>query len=80
LLELDYAYGNDDSSGDGGGALLANYGLRVSGRNWGLDAVFMRPLVPAIDLELLPLGIPGIAFTYRTDGSAVAPARPPVPR
>src|SRR5262249_4019193 len=48
-----------------------SYGLRLSGKQWGVDITFVRPLQ---DDTTLVMGVPWLSFTYRTD-SAVDRAR-----
>jgi hypothetical protein len=43
---------------------LLNYGIRLSGRQFGFDLAFIRPF---FDEEIpLIMGLPWVAFTYRT--------------
>jgi len=44
---------------------LLNYGLRLSGEHFGFDLAFIRPF--GADIPLI-LGVPWVAFTYRTSG------------
>jgi hypothetical protein len=43
---------------------LLNYGIRLSGRQFGFDIAFLRPFYDE-DIPLI-MGIPWVAFTYRT--------------
>lgn len=58
--------------GDGSFALangfLMNYGIRLGGRNWGVDLTLIRPFSGDLSDSALVLGIPWVTFTYRTDG------------
>lgn len=65
LLEPSYAFVIGDSVDDADGFLLS-YGVRLSGANWGLDLTFVRPFADGYDA--LIMGVPWLAFTYRTDG------------
>ncbi len=63
-----------------GGALFAiGYGLRIAGPNFGLDLTFVDPIAGtaggAVGSTNMPMGIPFVAFTYRTDGDAPSGAR-----
>lgn len=53
----------------GGGSASAgfiDYGIRLSGKNFGADIAFIRPFTSGSPLIL---GVPWLALTYRTDGS-----------
>jgi len=46
---------------------LVSYGVRFTSRNLGVDFGFMKPLVKGWDdIDVLPLGLPYLSFTYRS--------------
>ena len=57
----------------GGGSFAFDYGVRFSGRNFGVDVTFLEPLASTTGSFDNPfiLGYPFLAFTYRTDGTRV---------
>ena len=67
-------------------AMTLDYGVRLSGRNFGVDLTLIKPIAATGGLGDNPIiiGYPFIAFTYRTDGdttphapraaSAISPA------
>jgi hypothetical protein len=59
---------NDIASG-----VLAFYGIRLSGANFGVDLGLLKFFIEDIDDPFI-LGYPIVSFTYRTDGSAPAAA------
>jgi len=80
LVEPSYLFVIGDSGIQGINGVLFGGGIRLSGRNFGVDLSLLRGLGSAFDgiNDTLVLGIPFLAFTYRTDGSwADAPAPPP---
>jgi hypothetical protein len=60
---------------DSGAAFFVDYGLRLAGKNFGVDLTFIEPVSPAPSRDSNPfiLGIPFLAFTYRSDGDAKRP-------
>jgi hypothetical protein len=65
LLEPAYAIVIGEGVEDQPEGFLLNYGLRLSGEHFGFDLAFIRPFGPDIPLIL---GVPWVAFTYRTSG------------
>jgi hypothetical protein len=65
LLEPAYALGVGEGVESQPEGFLLNYGIRLSGRQFGFDIAFLRPFFPDSDLPLI-MGIPWVAFTYRT--------------
>jgi hypothetical protein len=67
--------GESSSSGYGTGnaaGLALDYGVRLSGKNFGADLTFVAPVVSTSGPVNNPfvLGYPFVVFTYRTDGTA----------
>lgn len=62
--------------------MLLNYGVRLSGEQWGLDVGFTKviPFEDSFDDPFI-LGWPIVSFTYRTEGNARGSAEtaPPMP-
>jgi hypothetical protein len=61
----------------GSGAFFAiDYGVRISGGNFGADLTFLEPVAATTGGFSNPfiLGYPFVVFTYRTDGDARPPA------
>ncbi len=58
--------GTGQFAGAGASVGFIDYGIRLSGKNFGADIAFIRPF--AVDTGLI-LGVPWVALTYRTDGS-----------
>ena len=65
LVEPNYAVAVGNGSIDGPKGFLLNYGLRISGRQFGFDLAFVRPFGDGSSSFVL--GFPLISFTYRTD-------------
>ena len=60
----------------GSGAFFAfDYGVRISGANFGVDLTFLEPVAATTGGFSNPfiLGYPFVAMTYRTDGDARSP-------
>ena len=65
VVELDTAYVAGDFANTGN-SFLANYALRFTGPNLGVDFGFIKLFVDGEDvLSEVPLGIPFVSFTYR---------------
>lgn len=47
--------------------VLIGYGIRLSNRNFGFDLSFVKPIIRGVDEFKLVLGVPWLAFTYRSD-------------
>lgn len=65
LLEPAYALVIGEGVEDQPEGFLLNYGIRLSGEHFGFDLAFIRPF--GADSPLI-LGVPWVAFTYRTSG------------
>jgi hypothetical protein len=64
--------------GDGGGVadgMILNYGVRISGRQFGIDVGFLKfiPFEDDFDDPFI-LGFPLVSFTYRTEGNVASPS------
>ena len=90
LLAEPNVVGVAPGDGNSGGALFSiGYGVRLSGKNFGVDLTFVEPLAATNGNFNNPfvLGYPFVAFTYRTDPSPraatgaaarTAPTTPPM--
>lgn len=80
LLEPSYLFVLGNAGIVGINGVVVGAGLRLSGRNFGVDLTLMRGFGDAFDgvNDTLVLGLPFIAFTYRTDGDWADPPRAPV--
>ena len=58
--------GTGQFAGAGASVGFVDYGIRLSGKNFGADIAFIRPFTG--DSPLI-LGVPWLALTYRTDGN-----------
>jgi hypothetical protein len=70
--ELVGVSGTGTSNVSGGAYFAFGYGVRLSGRSFGVDLTFIEPVAAtrgSIDNPFI-LGEPFVAFTYRTDGDA----------
>lgn len=65
LLEPAYAIAIGEGVESQPEGFLLNYGIRLSGEHFGFDLAFIRPF--GADIPLI-LGVPWVAFTYRTSG------------
>ncbi|MCB9652645.1 MAG: hypothetical protein H6729_00745 [Deltaproteobacteria bacterium] len=67
-IQLEPAYfvavGTQKLEVDAPDGMLLSYGVRLSGREWGLDLSMLRPIAEDVADELI-LGVPWISFTYR---------------
>lgn len=64
VLEVDTGAAAAASDFELADAILLDYALRISGRNFGVDVGFIRPIGEDVDTGLL-LGLPWVSFTYR---------------
>jgi hypothetical protein len=64
MVEPNYAVAIGNGKVDGPSGFLLNYGLRLSGKQFGFDLAFIRPI--GSDSNTLIMGVPMISFTYRT--------------
>jgi hypothetical protein len=64
MLEPNYAVAIGNGKVDGPSGFLLNYGLRLSGKQFGFDLAFIRPI--GSDSSSFIMGVPMISFTYRT--------------
>lgn len=67
LLEPAYAVGVGKGVTSQPDGFLLSYGVRLSGDHFGFDLAFLRPVGPGTDIGII-LGVPWVAFTYRTSG------------
>lgn len=67
LVEPSYAFVVGDSDVAGVDGFLLTYGARLSGRHWGLDVAFLKPIGEDFDTGPFIMGIPWLSFTYRTE-------------
>ncbi len=65
MVEPNYAVAIGNGKIDGPTGFLLNYGIRLSGKQFGFDLAFVRPI--GADSGSLVLGVPVLSFTYRTD-------------
>jgi hypothetical protein len=65
LVEPAYALALGEGVDDQPDGFLLNYGLRLSGERFGFDLAFIRPFGAGSPFIL---GVPWVAFTYRTSG------------
>ena len=72
MVEPSYAIAIGDGRVDGPAGFLLDYGIRLSGRQFGFDLAFIRPIGSGSGYLLM--GVPFISFTYRTEGAPLAPA------
>jgi hypothetical protein len=58
-------------SSSNGAVFTMDYGVRLSGKNFGVDLTFIAPFATTAGTVSNPfvLGYPFVVFTYRTDGS-----------
>lgn len=68
IIEPAYAFVVGDRTVGLDGFLLT-YGVRLSGTNFGVDLLLVRPFGVEEDNPFI-LGFPWLAVTYRTDGSS----------
>ena len=63
--------GAGDVHASSGAVFLANYGVRLSEKNFGLDLTMVKPIVTTNGSsdDTFVMGYPFLAFTYRTDGA-----------
>jgi hypothetical protein len=66
LIEPSYPVLLTDGDVDTPEGFLLSYGIRFSGKQFGLDITFARPFAEDISDELL-LGIPFVVASYRSD-------------
>ncbi len=66
------ALGTGSSNITSGAFFAFDYGVRLSGKNFGVDITFIEPVAATTGTFNNPfiLGYPFVAFTYRTDGDA----------
>lgn len=66
LIEPSYGLLLQDGEVNAPEGFLLSYGIRLSGRHFGLDLTFVRPFAEEIGDELL-LGVPFVVASYRSD-------------
>jgi hypothetical protein len=64
MVEPNYTLAIGNGRVDGPSGFLLNYGLRLSGNQFGFDLAFIKPL--GGDSAGLVMGVPMVSFTYRT--------------
>lgn len=64
MLEPNYAVAIGNGKVDGPSGFLLNYGMRLSGKQFGFDLAFIKPL--GSDSGSFVMGVPVVSFTYRT--------------
>jgi hypothetical protein len=69
LVEPAYALVVGEGVTDQPEGFLIDYGVRLSGKNFGFDLAFLLPVGAGEDSPFI-LGVPWLALTYRTDGAA----------
>src|SRR5439155_885529 len=64
--------GTGDNNIDSSALAVLDYGVRLSGKNFGVDLTFIKSVAKTGEKrdDPLLLGYPFLAFTYRTDGDA----------
>jgi hypothetical protein len=67
MVEPSYAVAVGNGKVDGPSGFILNYGIRLSGKQFGFDLAFVRPI--GSDTGGLVMGVPVITFTYRTESS-----------
>jgi hypothetical protein len=68
LVEPVYSLAVGEGVEDQPEGFLLNYGIRLSGTNFGFDLAFLLPIGNWASDSPLILGVPWLALTYRTDG------------
>jgi hypothetical protein len=63
MAEPTYAVAVGDGKVDGPSGFILNYGLRLSGKQFGFDLAFVRPI--GSGTGFLVMGVPLLSFTYR---------------
>ena len=72
LVEPNYAIAYGDGSISGPHGFLLNYGIRLSGKQFGFDLAFVKPFGGDTSGGIV-MGFPVISFTYRTEPPPAAP-------
>lgn len=65
MVEPNYAVAVGNGKVDGPNGFILDYGIRLSGRQFGFDLAFIRPIGSGSGSFVM--GVPMISFTYRTD-------------
>ena len=65
MVEPTYAIAVGNGHVDGPSGFILSYGIRLSGRQFGFDLAFVKPV--GGDSSGIIMGVPVLSFTYRTD-------------